>query len=265
MPSSRQGDTHAKGTHHATLAERVTFMEKQYTDSADRQMQALEVAHTKLDQLHGRLSACEKQGASLSELQKGQMGLESRKTGLEAQHVSMKERMDYLESLVGDSAQAHAKHLQELKSHHSKLAAEAKHRDTHHASMAERVSYLEKLLNDSADKHAEALAQAHAKLDHMHGRLSSAEVQATSKSGRAGSAYGEESLEPERGLRGYGRPGLSDIGSALEKIEQLQRAMEERAAREAQLKSAVESLNGKLMDERAAREDFCKSPYYYYY
>ena len=50
-----------RDAHHASLAERVDFIEKQLGDSADRHGQELKAAHAKLDQLHGRLMTCDEQ------------------------------------------------------------------------------------------------------------------------------------------------------------------------------------------------------------
>ena len=56
-----------RDAHHASLAERVDFIEKQLGDSADRHGQELKAAHAKLDQLHGRLATCEISHGSLAE------------------------------------------------------------------------------------------------------------------------------------------------------------------------------------------------------
>lgn len=80
----------------------------------------------------------------------------------------MPERIDYLEKMLGDSADTHAQELQALKEAHSKTASaqgkHAKHLESlqglhsNHSSMNERMDYLESMLGDSAEKHAAELA-----------------------------------------------------------------------------------------------------------
>mmetsp|Transcript_10058 Transcript_10058/g.27079 ORF Transcript_10058/g.27079 Transcript_10058/m.27079 type:complete len:424 (-) Transcript_10058:7-1278(-) len=144
-------DAHSKHAqdlldHHATVEERIQYVEKLLGDSADKhakELKALKAAH-------------DRHAGDLSEV----------KAGL-GQHASLPERIDYLEQLLGDSADKHARELQDLKDAHAKfLAAHGKHAKdleglkalhAHHATMGERIEYLEKMLGDSADKHFEEL------------------------------------------------------------------------------------------------------------
>mmetsp|Transcript_83133 Transcript_83133/g.211624 ORF Transcript_83133/g.211624 Transcript_83133/m.211624 type:complete len:270 (+) Transcript_83133:3-812(+) len=141
--------------HHATVQERIKYLEKSLGDSADK--------HTK--ELKALAAAHDKHASDLSGIQ-----------AVHAAHASLPERMDYMEKLLGDSADKHTLTLQALQDAHAKFQAShgktAKDLETmkvlqaHHATMGERVDYLEQTLGDSADKHAEevaALKAAHAK------------------------------------------------------------------------------------------------------
>jgi len=153
-------DAHSKHArdledHHATVEERINYVEKLLGDSADKhakELKALKAAH-------------DRHASDLSDVKAGH-----------AQHASLPERINYLEQLLGDSADKHAAELQALKEAHAKfVAAHGKHAKdleglkalhAHHATMGERMAYLEKMLGDSADKHYEelqALKAAHNK------------------------------------------------------------------------------------------------------
>lgn len=77
--------------------------------------------------------------------------------------------MTYVEKLLGDSADKHAKELANLKAAHDKHASDlagVKAAHVHHATIQDRVDYIEKKIGDSADKHAkevQALKDAYAK------------------------------------------------------------------------------------------------------
>merc|ERR1719229_349490 len=92
--------------------------------------------------------------------------------------ATMGERMRYVEKLLGDSADKHAKELKALKAAHDRHAADVaslKAGHDQHASVPERINYLEQLLGDSADKHSQELAaikDAHAKFLAAHGKQS---------------------------------------------------------------------------------------------
>lgn len=164
--------------HHASLKERVEYLENSLGDSADAHAKDLQGAHTKLEQLHSRLAACEKHGASISDLQKAHAGLASQDSAHAANHTSLKERLDYLETQLGDSAGKHEKELESLKSNHSKHAEELKSlrsASAQHSTLAERMAYLEQAMGDSADKHSQEIAAAHAKLESMHTRMAACE------------------------------------------------------------------------------------------
>jgi len=143
-------------------------------DSADKHAEKLEAAHKKLAEMHGRISACERFGPSLLELKKGHSELCDHRNTWDSEHVSVKDRLDNIEALFGDTTNRHTKELKGLKSLHDKhVATLTKHASqlegfaTHqeqHATLPERMSYIEQQLGDSADKHLAEVAELHKKV-----------------------------------------------------------------------------------------------------
>jgi len=81
-------------------------------------------------------------------------------------HTAIEQRMAYIEQMLGDSADKHAK-LEAGHSNLRKLQKEQEARGAHHAAMQERITYLENAIGDSADKHAKWEA-SHGKLAKLH-------------------------------------------------------------------------------------------------
>eukprot|EP00437_Effrenium_voratum_P048577 CAMPEP_0181520418 /NCGR_PEP_ID=MMETSP1110-20121109/66298_1 /TAXON_ID=174948 /ORGANISM="Symbiodinium sp., Strain CCMP421" /LENGTH=1322 /DNA_ID=CAMNT_0023650903 /DNA_START=50 /DNA_END=4018 /DNA_ORIENTATION=+ len=166
-----------RDAHHASMAERLDYIEKMLGDSAGKHGQELQAAHSKLEHLHGRLAAFEKSHGTLTEQQRAkEVTLADQNAALHAHHATLRERVDYLESALGDSSDKHARELEGLKAAHSRLQTESKAKDAHHSSVGERLGYLERLIGDSADKHAKELAAAHDKIAQMHSRLAVCEA-----------------------------------------------------------------------------------------
>merc|ERR1719382_1816441 len=121
------------------MDERMRYVEKLLGDSADKhakELKALKAAHEK----HAGDTS-----RDMADLK-----------ALSTHHASIPERMDYLESLLGDSADKHSKELAQLKDAHGKHAQDLqalKGIHSTHATMGQRIDYLEKMLGDSADKH----------------------------------------------------------------------------------------------------------------
>lgn len=167
--AEKHGDLHAahqadlaklrseKDEHHASLQERVSFLEQAVGESADKHSlhaQAVE----EVRKAHGAVAM---------ELDR----VSREKQALHTRHASMDERLEYLERTIGDSADRHAKELSEAKSAHARTADEAKALHAKHATVEERLKFLEKNLGDSADKHLQELQAAHAKLEQLHSRV----------------------------------------------------------------------------------------------
>merc|ERR1719469_1331578 len=82
---------------HASLPERMAFVEKLRGDSADKhtkEIEALKQAHSK----HAK--------------------------SLDEHHATVEQRIDYVEKMLGDSADKHAKELRALKAAHDKHASD---------------------------------------------------------------------------------------------------------------------------------------------
>lgn len=175
-------------SNHAPMKERMEYIEKLLGDSADQHAQLINDANNKLEQLHTRLSNCEV----------GHGDLRRAHSDKEAKHATMAERVAYLEKMAGDSADKHARELENLRQglektsrdhqnfhgateqNHGTIAQRLTliekaigettdiHRETT-ASVAERMGYLERVIGDSAQKHEKEIKAAHDKLERMSG------------------------------------------------------------------------------------------------
>ena len=147
--------------------------DRTFGDSADMHAKQLKAAHDKIEKIHARVANCEETGSAVADLHKShQQVSQDHRDKLSTLHSSVSERLSYLEGLIGESAELHARELEALKSSHSRIASEAKARDAHHATVSERLDYIEKLLGDSADKHAREIKAAHSKIEQVHQRVS---------------------------------------------------------------------------------------------
>jgi len=231
----------------------MTFLEKTIGDSADKHTKAVEGAMCKLDQMFTRLSACERAGNSIGDLQRAHASLSTEKTQLEAHHATLKERVDFLETTLGDNVDKHAKALDALRKDHTKLLGESKVKhsqfEVQHSSVSDRLAYLEKLIGDSADRHKEELDSAHSKIETLHGRVSQCEASgrlvASLRQANASMSSEKEATEAHH-------------SSLEERIDYLERIMGDSADRHAQeLQEAhrkIDSLHGRLSEERNSRE-----------
>merc|ERR1719464_1313862 len=89
---------------HATLQERVDFLERTLGDSADKhqkELESLRVAHARHDAATGKHAG----------------DLESLKAA-HSHHAGMAERLAYIEKTLGDSADKHAREVAALKAAH---------------------------------------------------------------------------------------------------------------------------------------------------
>ncbi|CAE6912035.1 unnamed protein product [Symbiodinium sp. CCMP2592] len=228
--------------HHATLNERVNALEKELASTG-----------AKVDAAHSRVTdertAREAHAASLDTLHKAHNSLQSQKAQQDAVHASLRERVEFLESSIGDNADKHGKALAELRASHAKLVTDSKSKETAHSSflgkdtqrLTERLQYIEQLLGDSASKHAQELADARAKLDDMHARVSKCEVQ------------GEQvdSLKKAQNTMAGGKAALEEHHASLaERVGYLEKALGDSADRHsaelATTRSKVESLHSRL-------------------
>jgi len=162
------------GTHHASLKERVDYLEGILNDSADKHKDSIDAAHAKITDVTGRLVAVERFGTAVQELKRSHSELFGKGNSLESDHGSFKERLENIESMFGDVSNRHTKELKGMKglldkhaSFHTKYGSQLDALDKHreqHASIPERIAYIEQTIGDSADKHTADLAELHNKL-----------------------------------------------------------------------------------------------------
>eukprot|EP00434_Breviolum_minutum_P003137 symbB.v1.2.002762.t1/scaffold141.1/size300911/13 len=189
------GNHHSSLQHHATLGDRVDYLEKLMGDSADKHTNELGQAHTKLDQLRGRLTALEAVGVTVESMKQNHSVLMAEKAKRDAHHASISERVDYIEKQLGDSAdqhsqdlkaahakldqlhgrlascEAHGSHIDGMRKAHEKLATDQASRDSYHATLAQRMEYLEKIVGDSVEHHKKELQATKMAQDQLHSRL----------------------------------------------------------------------------------------------
>merc|ERR1712048_1077370 len=122
------------------MGDRISYLEHVLGSIADKdglQLQGLKEAHAK------HAAAQERYVKDLD--------------ALKSHHASKSERLDYLEKVIGDSADQHGKKLREIEMANAKHAKGIEDVLAHHASVAERLRYLEGVVGDSCDKHAKDL------------------------------------------------------------------------------------------------------------
>lgn len=157
-------------TRHSSLRERMDTLEGMLSDSSAQQAQGLAAVQARQDESHGRLAACEQVSPSVQELRRCHTELASARQALTSDMGNLTDRIDSIESIVGDSANRNTKEIKALKASHEKQAATlAKHTDVfaahraQHAPLPDRISFLEQQIGDSADRHAAAVAELHDK------------------------------------------------------------------------------------------------------
>jgi chromosome segregation ATPase len=148
-------------TSHASMQQRVDFLEQAVGDSADKHAKELLAAHSQLKELHGRVADAHGQ-------------IKDR----DQHHATVQQRIEYLEKAFGDSRDLHDKHVREIEGLHarhkdvdSNHANEKRAREEHHASIGQRLDFVEQYIGDSIDKHNQALEDAHKKLHDFHGKV----------------------------------------------------------------------------------------------
>ena len=132
----------AKDQHHASLQQRVDYLEKIMGDSADKHTAHLK----KLEELQ---SHTEDHKGRHAEMADHVQRLKQEKESLHKRHSNFEERLLFLEQNLGDSADRHQK---DLKAHKDAQSQQ-------HSSLEERMKYIEKVLGDSAEEHAKLLAK----------------------------------------------------------------------------------------------------------
>ncbi|CAJ1432565.1 unnamed protein product [Effrenium voratum] len=153
-------DQSAKEQHHATLQQRVEYLEKLCGDSADK--------HS------GQLQQLEELRSGHEDAKSHMERLRQEKESLHKRHTGFEERIATLERFINDTHDKHSRELAEARTAHGRVSSDAQALKERHASVEERLKFLEQTLGDSADRHsqhAQELKQAKTQLDALHGKL----------------------------------------------------------------------------------------------
>ena len=103
--------------------------------------------------------------------------LHSEKEARQKHVATVEERLERLETSLGETHSKHALEIESTKAAHQRLSKEQKLRDEKHASVQERLEYLETKIGDSFDQHERELKAAHAKLEQAQNRILQCEKQ----------------------------------------------------------------------------------------
>mmetsp|Transcript_181071 Transcript_181071/g.440609 ORF Transcript_181071/g.440609 Transcript_181071/m.440609 type:complete len:455 (-) Transcript_181071:208-1572(-) len=153
--SQLAGDRAELDARHASMGERVSYLEKLVGDSADKHGKELD----NLKSLHSRhVTDTKSTQSSLQAI------LQQERDHREQHHASIQARLNTLENALGESADRQARELETLKGSHSRMFGG-------HATIAERLTFVERQIGESADKQAQELSAAHGKLEQLHGRF----------------------------------------------------------------------------------------------
>ncbi|CAE7573833.1 unnamed protein product, partial [Symbiodinium sp. CCMP2456] len=233
-------DQTARDAHHATLAERLDYLERMFGDSADMHAKQLKAAQDKIEKIHARVANCEETGSTVADLHKSHQQVnQEHRDKISSLHSSVSERLSYLEGLMGESAELHARELESLKTSHSRMASEVKARDAHHATVSQRLDYIEKLLGDSADKHAQELRAAHSKIDQVHQRVTGSQQ--------------EESLRAL--LHSEKEARQKHVATVEERLERLETSLGETHSKHALEIESTKAAHQRLSKEQKLRDE----------
>jgi len=161
-----QGMAQERTTHSTSMEERINFLEKMMGDSADKHSKNL-TDHS--DKLQGTNAKVEEAYGHIMDFH-GQM--KNSKDAFEDHKTGVEQRLQYVEKLLGDSAEKHAQHNSMTDKLHAALQdlnGDKRDKDAAHATVGQRLDYMEKIMGDSADKHSE-IEVAHKMMADNHGR-----------------------------------------------------------------------------------------------
>lgn len=258
MPGSMR-----EGEIQVTVESRLKYLEQALGDSDAKHREELSHAHGKLEALHGRLGHlevkgatldelkhhCEKQGTALEDLKCSHANLSSDKSALDLHHARLKERVDYLETMMGDSTDHHKKAIEEHKANHAKLANELRAREASHATLADRMGYIEQRMGDSFEKHAQELAAAVAKMDAVHVRVSEERV------AREAHVASLESLKKAHGSLASEKQALEKHHATLEeRLDYLEKALGDSSDKHTRELEALKAAHQKVATEHKSKE-----------
>lgn len=150
--------TKVRETDHTTVRERLDYVEGIMGDSLEKSKRDLAAAHVKIDLFAVRVTNCESSKDAVHALQRAHDELTQEHS---ERHASIMQRVDYLEKLIGDSADKHAK---ELAKH--KADAAANHANILH-DCRQWMDMIGRTIDDTMQKHSKEIKKvqvAHAQL-----------------------------------------------------------------------------------------------------
>jgi len=131
--------------HHANMEERLSFVENTIGDSANKHEQHVRDL-ADLRKMHD---------THVGDFWQQHQSTKDR----HEHHATFEQRIAYLEKGFGDSADTHARMLEEMKRAHDEHLRDFDAHRNEHASVPERIAYIEKAMGDSADKHNQMIAE----------------------------------------------------------------------------------------------------------
>jgi len=297
---------------HATLLEKVDYLDKSLADNAERHARELRsvkdthskfkqnveaisnsfekhgadaaAAHSGISELHGRLSAFESQANVLSDLKKAHGSVSTENANWELRHTSLKERLDFMERMLGEATDKHSQateaahvkmdHLHsrladcerngamvgDLKKAHGDLATGKSALESHHALMKERMSSVERLIEGSIEKHAkdiEALKVAHDRHQALAGKHAR-DLESLKSMGSQHSAIVERIGLLEQTLGEAHDRHLAELAAVSRKADHLQGKINEEKASREKHHGSIRELIVQDKDQMEARHNSVK-------
>jgi len=239
---------------HSSLADRVDRTEKALGRLADTHGEDLAATRAKLEQMASRLSANEAQITLAEEgARKAQAAVAQEGVSLQAQQVSLRERLGMLEGLLSELAERHAGRSSTLDDAQAKSARELEAvraaQAQHVAAVRQRLDALERSLSGPVECQAKELAAAAAKLEQLQGRITTCEAH--------GAAI--EDLRRSQGLAAHAKAELeahhASLKERMDQVESLLNMLSDSAskyAKEAEAFKVIHSKRVKELDTGAA-------------
>eukprot|EP00928_Gymnodinium_smaydae_P062449 TRINITY_DN46305_c0_g1_i1.p1 TRINITY_DN46305_c0_g1~~TRINITY_DN46305_c0_g1_i1.p1 ORF type:complete len:1332 (-),score=238.39 TRINITY_DN46305_c0_g1_i1:94-4089(-) len=157
------GETEARGSHHCTVEQRISYLEKKIGDCADQHQEEIQDVRNQL--LVERRSRDEQHGAIQLRFDDARQNVEN----LHGHRATIEERIASLEKELGNVGDRQEETRQSLHGVCAQIRDETHGREQHHATVQQRVELLEKRVGEFSDKHASALDETQRKLERFHG------------------------------------------------------------------------------------------------
>jgi len=145
-----------ENAHAAPVTDRLTYVENVVGDSVEKHAREIAASHVKLDLFAVRVGHCEVAKDQIHGLRQAHSKSE---TDFGNFHSTIRQRLEYLEKLIGDSADHHAMEI-------AKIKADRLGSATHMHALSEcreRVDTLEHAHMERSQKHTEDIEQLHGK------------------------------------------------------------------------------------------------------